>query len=90
MSFKGIGNVNGRPKGSLNRVSSDVKEIVADILNDKSSDFIERLERLNDSDFVKYYLQLMRFAIPTIRSVELTNDDKQFPPENLIIEILKK
>ena len=90
MSFKGIANVNGRPKGSLNRVSSDVKEIVTDILNDKSSDFIERLERLNDSDFCKYYLQLMKFAVPTLKAVELPNNEKQFPPENLIIEILKK
>ena len=28
MSFKGVANVNGRPKGSLNKVNSDVKEIV--------------------------------------------------------------
>ena len=90
MSFKGIGNVNGRPKGSLNRVSSDVKEIVADILNDKSSDFIERLERLTDSDFVKYYLQLMKFAVPTLKAVDSPSNEKQFPPDKLTIEILSK
>ena len=63
MSFKGIRNTNGRPKGSLNKLNSEVKETIANIIEGNAEGFKERLERLNDSDFIKHYLQLLKFVI---------------------------
>jgi len=36
MSFKGIRNTNGRPKGSLNKLNSEVKETIANIIEGNS------------------------------------------------------
>ena len=90
MSFKGIRNTNGRPKGSLNKLNSEVKETIANIIEGNAEGFKERLERLNDSDFIKYYLQLLKFVIPHQKSINIPHIKNEFPFQKVEIEIIEK
>lgn len=45
MAFKGVANTNGRPKGSLNKISSEVKATISDIIAD-NTDQKKRLKSL--------------------------------------------
>ena len=70
MSFKGEINLNGRPKGSKNRLSTEVRKTIGDIIADNQSELYERMSKLSDSDFCKYYIQLCRYVLPPLRTVE--------------------
>jgi hypothetical protein len=70
MSFKGEINLNGRPKGSRNKLSIEVRKTIANIIADNQSELYERMSRLSDPDFCKYYIQLCRYVLPPLRGVE--------------------
>ena len=90
MSFKGIRNTNGRPKGSLNKLNSEVKETIVNIIEGNAEGFKERLERLNDSDFIKYYLQLLKFVIPYQKPIDIPHIKNEFPFQKVEVEIIEK
>ena len=90
MSFRGTPNLNGRKVGSTNKVSSEVKGMVAEFVESEASTFRERLDNLSDADYCKTYLQLMRFVIPTMRSIDAPVVEKEFPFEKIEIEIIGK
>ena len=70
MSFNGEINLNGRPKGSKNKLSIEVRKTIANIIADNQSELYERMSKLSDSDFCKYYIQLCRYVLPPLRTVE--------------------
>mgnify|MGYP000627209853 FL=1 len=70
MSFKGEINLNGRPKGAKNKLSVEVRKTIGDIIVDNQSELYERMSKLSDSDFCKYYIQLCRYVLPPLRTVE--------------------
>lgn len=70
MSFNGEINLNGRPKGSKNKLSIEVRKTIANIIADNQSELYERMKKLSDSDFCKYYIQLCRYVLPPLRTVE--------------------
>jgi hypothetical protein len=74
--FKGVRNENGRPVGSKNKSTILVKNAIASILYDNVELFKERLLRLNDKDFVRAYMDLAKYVIPTMKAVEV-NDVSQ-------------
>lgn len=72
MSFNGEINLNGRPKGSKNKLSIEVRKTIANIIADNQSELYERMQKLSDADFCKYYIQLCRYVLPPLRNVEET------------------
>lgn len=70
MSFNGEINLNGRPKGSKNKLSIEVRKTIANIIADNQSELYERMQKLSDADFCKYYIQLCRYVLPPLRTVE--------------------
>ena len=82
MSFKGKQNLEGRPKGSTNKITTKVKETIAEILDDNLMELKSRMQSLSDSDFVKYYIQLAKFVIPVQKSIDISE-----PIEDKIFEI---
>lgn len=70
MSFKGEINLNGRPRGSKNKLSIEVRKTIGNIIADNQSELYERMSKLSDSDFCKYYIQLCRYVLPPLRTVE--------------------
>ena len=69
--FKGVRNENGRPVGSKNKSTILVKNTIASILDDNIELFKEKLLQLNDKDFVRAYMDLAKYVIPTMKAVEV-------------------
>ena len=78
--FKGVRNDNGRPVGSKNKSTILVKNTIASILDDNVELFKEKLLQLNDKDFVRAYMDLTKYVIPTVKAVEVNEvTDNNFP-----------
>ena len=88
MSFKGVRNINGRPKGSLNKISSEVKATISDIIAENTEELNERLQRLDDDAFVKHYINLLKFLLPMQKAVEVKPVTDAFPHSEIQIEII--
>ena len=86
--FKGTPNLKGRKTGAINKVNSQVKGMIADFVESEASTFRERLDNLSDADYCKTYLQLMRFVIPTMRSIDAPVVEKELPFDKIEIEII--
>ena len=71
--FKGVRNENGRPVGSKNKSTILVKNTIASILDDNIELFKEKLLQLNDKDFVRAYMDLTKYVIPTMKAVEVND-----------------
>ena len=71
--FKGVRNDNGRPVGSKNKSTILVKNTIVSILDDNVELFKEKLLQLNDKDFVRAYMDLAKYVIPTMKAVEVND-----------------
>ncbi|MDA8568601.1 hypothetical protein N9K80_00530 [Flavobacteriaceae bacterium] len=71
--FKGVRNENGRPLGSKNKSTILIKNTIASILDDNVELFKEKLLQLNDKDFVRTYMDLTKYVIPTMKAVEVND-----------------
>ena len=78
--FKGVRNENGRPLGSKNKSTVLIKNTIASILDDNVELFKEKFLKLNDKDFVKAYMDLTKYVIPTMKAVEVNDlTEDNFP-----------
>tara|TARA_B110000305_G_scaffold19725_1_gene18241 strand:+ start:330 stop:626 length:297 start_codon:yes stop_codon:yes gene_type:complete len=71
--FKGVRNDNGRPVGSKNKSTILIKNTIASILDDNIELFKKKLLQLNDKDFVRAYMDLAKYIIPTMKAVEVND-----------------
>lgn len=87
-----VNNPNGRPKGSQNKVTSDLKELVKDFLHTKQADFKEAFESLDPTEKVKAYTALLKYAIPTLQSTkeEIDFNDMSEAQLDYLIECLRE
>ncbi len=88
--FNGTPNLSGRKKGAVGRVNSQVKKMIAEIVEGEASTFKERLNNLSDADYCKTYISLMRFVLPTMKSIDTPTITNEFPFQKVEIEILGK
>lgn len=89
MSFRGKPNLNGRKVGSKNLVTKQTKEAVSEIIEGNLSEFQNRMNNLSDSEYCKIYLSLMKFVVPTMRSIDAPSISNQLPFQKIEFEILK-
>lgn len=47
-----------------------------------------RLDNLSDADYCKTYISLMKFVIPTMRSIDAPVVEKELPFDKIEIEII--
>ncbi len=87
---KGDKNINtaGRKKNVANRNTAVLKELITDTIQDNYSTFLERLNALNDKEYINAYISLLRCVLPTLKAMEVKEPIKEFP-NNIQIEILK-
>lgn len=79
--FKGIRNVNGRPKGSLNLATSEVREKLSLLLENNFDKIQSDIDLLEPKDRIKILLELAKFVIPTLKATELTiGNESEFNP----------
>ena len=77
--FRGEINTNGRPKGSSNKVTAEVKSLIAELLTENADEVRARMRRLKDLEFIKVYLQLTKFVVPQMRAI-IQEPPKEEPP----------
>ena len=71
----------GRPLGQTNLVSSNVKKMIAEIVESNLETLQNELDQMKPTDKVKIIISLLEHVSPKLRSIE-TNDvtDTTFKP----------
>ncbi len=76
-TFGGYQPNGGRPKGSVNQVSRDFKETIRMLLEANSVNvaiWLERVAEENPAKALELLSRLAEFAVPRLKSVELSGD----------------
>lgn len=91
MAFtKGVsGNPSGRPKGSNNKVSENLRIKINDFLNTQFDPIIKDLDSLAPKDRIKFYCDLLQYSLPKMQSTSYEIDFDALTEEQLD-EILDK
>lgn len=86
--FKGIRNNEGRPKGSANRNTTDIRNNFKLLIENNLDKLQSDLNQLEPRDRLKMMIDLSKFILPTLKAVELTTDFEQnnFKPITIIID----
>ena len=67
-------NVNGRPVGSKNKVTVDLRKRINDFLNDNWETLQSDFEQLEAKDRVNFYEKLLQYGLPKMQHTQLTGD----------------
>lgn len=65
------GNPNGRPKGTPNKVTTDLRTWVNDILQQGKERFICELEKLPPEEYVRVFTTLLNYVVPKQQAVSV-------------------
>jgi hypothetical protein len=71
--FKGTQNLNGRPKGSLNLATAEIRESFNLLVQNNIGKLQGDIDSLEPKDRIRTLLDLAKFVLPTLKSTELTN-----------------
>lgn len=63
---KGTKKTGGRTKGTPNKTTVDVRVWLSNVLDGERGEFLERLRKLDDRDYIKTYTQLLNYITPKI------------------------
>ena len=77
----------GRPKGSTNKISKDIREFSALLLEQELETLKAKLPTLNDGDYLKAIAMLYKNVLPAQKQIEQTEPEH---PLNFEIEIIDK
>jgi hypothetical protein len=66
-----IGNPNGRPKGAKNKISTEQRNYLRDVLLENEEKFKLELKELKGKDFLRTYLSLMQYTLPKPTNIEI-------------------
>jgi hypothetical protein len=85
--FKGIRNVNGRPKGSLNLATSEIREKISLLIENNFDKIQSDIDLLEPKDRIKTILELAKFVIPVLRSTELVSESENNNFQPIILNL---
>lgn len=75
-NFKGVRNVNGRPKGAVNLITAEIREHFQNLVSDNLEQLDSDLKSLEPLQRLKIIIELSKFVVPTLRATELTTGDE--------------
>jgi hypothetical protein len=78
---------NGRPKGSTNKISKNIREFSALLLEQELETLKAKLPTLNDGDYLKAIAMLYKNVLPAQKQIEQTEPEH---PLNFEIQIIDK
>ena len=77
----------GRPKGSTNKTSKQIREVSAMLLSKEMGKLQKKLPKLNDADYLKALSMLYKYVIPTQKQIEV---DDVSEIKGLQIEVIER
>jgi hypothetical protein len=79
--FKGTQNLNGRPKGSLNLATAEIRESFNLLVQNNIGKLQEDIDNLEPKDRIRTILDLAKFVLPTLKSTEIiVGQESEFNP----------
>lgn len=86
------GNLKGRPLGSKNKITNDLRTRISIFLNAEFSTFCTAFRGLTPEKKLKFYTDLLSFSVPKLSNTKLDVEFEALSDEqlDLIIEKLKK
>ena len=75
-------NPNGRPKGSQNKITLEVKELIQELFYSNHDQLKDDFKQLDAKDRVKFMIDLLPFIVPKIKSIEMIEEQ---PPREMRI-----
>lgn len=84
-------NPNGRPKGTPNKVTTDLRQSITDFLNENWEQVKQDFEQLTPKDRLMFIEKLLKYSVPALQATSLDIDFNKMTDEqlDLIIEKLK-
>ena len=86
--FNGIPNLNGRPKGSLNKSTAETKELLQKIVSNELEGIAERLEKLDNKERIDAVIKLLPYIVPRQTEVSIDTETKLNTFEPLTINLI--
>lgn len=83
----GRGRLGGRAKGTPNKVTTELRDKFREFVQDNFETFKEEWEELEAKDKCKVFLDICKFVVPALTSVELNDKTEQ---NSEIEEILRQ
>ena len=85
-------NPNGRPKGSPNKVSTDLRKWINQFIEDNRQQIKRDWKTLEPKDRIMLFEKLLKYTLPTLQATSITTDLSKLTDEQLdqIIERLSK
>lgn len=83
----------GRQKGSLNRLSTDLKQEITDFLNSNFDEVKKEWKQLEGRDKLNFYKDLIKYSIPAMQATSLETDFSKLTNEQLdyiLTNLIKK
>lgn len=69
----------GRPKGSTNALTSEIREAFTNLVNNNLQTVDEDLRLMKPNERVKVIIELAKFILPTLKAVEQNNINLEQP-----------
>lgn len=72
-------NPNGRPKGSTNKISKEVRELISNVVEEQLNHMKESLEKVrkeSPSRYIELMTRLLPYVTPKFSSIEVQEEKK--------------
>lgn len=80
--FKGVRNLNGRPAGSANVKTAEIRDTFNTLIKNNIEGIQKDLDSLEPKDRIMLLIQMTKFILPTLKSIDATavDDNDKFRP----------
>ena len=80
---------NGRPKGSKNKITEDIREKFEMLVNNNLEQLDDDLKSMKPRDRVRAIIELSRFVLPTLKSTSIEETNSNFKPVQITGMVIK-
>jgi len=74
-------NPKGRPKGTPNKVTGQLRESIADFIEGNFAEVVKTWQQMEPRDKLTFYRDLIQFVIPKMQSADITSHNEMTAEE---------
>ncbi len=75
----------GRKKGTPNKTTKEIRNTLSLLLSNNLENLQKDIDKLEPKDRIKTLIDISKFIIPTLKAIELKNDNETKPNERVRI-----